>query len=87
MAALNESNEGLRSEQARSVQAAGRMCTGLPMMSMSGSFQEPGAAAWRKPSERREASAQNTMMLARLPQSDWMSTQLRQRLQCSCRAR
>lgn len=52
------------------------------MMSMSGSLKAPGPAMSVKPLERSDASAQNTMMLFRLAQSDWMSSQLRHKLQC-----
>jgi hypothetical protein len=52
------------------------------MMSMSGSLKAPGPATSVKPLECRDASAQKIMMLFRLAQSDWMSSQLRHRLQC-----
>ena len=53
-------------------------------MSMSGSFHDPGPATSVKPLDLCEASAQNSTIVLRLCQVDWMSSQLRHRLQFSC---
>ena len=56
-----------------------QLLTSLPMMSMSGSFHDPGPATSVKPLDLCEASAQNSTIVLRLCQVDWMSSQLRHR--------
>lgn len=79
---LNVLTLAISSRTARIKEHMCSICTSFPMMSMSGSLNAPGPATSVKPSERRDALAQKTMMLFRLAQVDWMSTQFRHKLQC-----